>query len=128
MGTHVLQVLDSSEGRDWFTGDGHLLDKGEEAEVEQLVLPQECRRTVLELGHEIPLAGHLGKEKTRQRILRRFYWPSLYKDVEDFCQSCSTCQKSTARKVSGSTTHSSPGYRRTIIESGHGYCWTTTTK
>ena len=44
--------------------------RGEESEVEQLVLPQECRQTVLELGHEIPLAGHLGKEKTRQRILK----------------------------------------------------------
>ena len=64
--------------------------------MEQLVLPQECRRTVLELGHESPLAGHLGKEKTRQRILRRFYWLTLYKDVENFC---STCQKSTGRKV-----------------------------
>ena len=73
--------------------------RGEESEVEQLVLPQECRQTVLELGHEIPLAGHLGKEKTRQRILRRFYWPTLYKEVEEFCQTCVKCQKSASRKV-----------------------------
>ena len=39
--------------------------RGEEMEIEQLVLPKECRRTVLELGHEIPFAGHMGKEKTR---------------------------------------------------------------
>ena len=63
------------------------------------MLPQECRQTVLELGHEIPLAGHLGKEKTRQRILRRFYWPTLYKEVEEFCQTCVKCQKSASRKV-----------------------------
>ena len=73
--------------------------RGEESEVEQLVLPQECRQAVLELDHEIPLAGHLGKEKIRQRILRRFYWPTLYKEVEEFCQTCVKCHKSASRKV-----------------------------
>ena len=62
--------------------------RGEEAQIEQLVLPQECRKTVLELGHQIPLAGHLGKQKTQQRILRRFYWPTVFKDVEEFCRCC----------------------------------------
>ena len=42
-------------------------------EVEQLVLPQQCHRAVLELAHSIPLAGHLGKKKTAQRLLQRFY-------------------------------------------------------
>ena len=51
------------------------------------------------MAHEITLAVHLGKEKTRQRILRRFYWPTLYKDVEDYCRSCVVCQKSASRAV-----------------------------
>ena len=33
-------------------------------EIEQLVLPTPNRRTVLELAHSIPWAGHLGKNKT----------------------------------------------------------------
>ena len=94
-----------SAGPGFFRRDGLLYrrwtppGRGEESAVEQLVLPQECRKTVLELGHEIPLAGHLGKEKTRQRILRRFYWPTLYKDVEEFCQTCVVCQKTASKKV-----------------------------
>lgn len=50
-------------GIGFFKRDGLLYRKwtppgrGEESEVEQLVLPQECRKIVLELGHEIPLAG-----------------------------------------------------------------------
>ena len=32
--------------------------------VNQLVLPEQCRGRVLSLAHSIPLAGHLGKEKT----------------------------------------------------------------
>ena len=64
------------------------------------MLLQEYWTTVLSMAHEIPSAGHLGKEKTRQRILQRFYWLSLYKDVEEFCQTCVTCQKPASEKVS----------------------------
>ena len=48
---------------------------------------------MLELDHKIPLAGHLDVEKTRQRILRRFYWPTCFKDSEEFCKCCEKCQK-----------------------------------
>ena len=65
----------------------------EEMAVEQLVLPQECRRTVLHIAHTIPLAGHLGKDKTAHRILQRFYWPTLYRDVAELCRTCEDCQK-----------------------------------
>ena len=33
---------------------------GEEMATEQLVLPMDCRPTVLSLAHNIPLARHLG--------------------------------------------------------------------
>ena len=62
-------------------------------EVEQLVLPRQCRKAMLQLAHQIPLAGHLRRQKTAQRILQRFHWPSLFKDVADFCKSCAECQK-----------------------------------
>ena len=73
--------------------------RGRECEVEQLVLPKTCRKKVLELGHVIPLAGHLGAEKTRQRILHRFYWPTIFRDVDEYCRSCEKCQKTNNRKV-----------------------------
>jgi len=36
--------------------------------IEQIVLPEQCRTKVLELAQSIPLSGHLGKDKTRERI------------------------------------------------------------
>ena len=61
--------------------------------VDQLVLPQQCRSTMLDLAHRIPLAGHLGRDKTAQRIMQRFYWPTLYSDVAQLVRTCAVCQK-----------------------------------
>ena len=60
------------------------------------MLPLQCRRGVMELAHSNPLAGHLGKEKTARRILQLFYWPTLYRDVAEWCRCSAACQK---RKV-----------------------------
>ena len=93
----------NSAGRGFFRRDGliyrHYTPPGGyigEMGIDQLVLPRECRRIVLQLAHDTPLAGHLGKDKTAKRILQRFYWPTLFKDVADYCRSCEACQK-TAR-------------------------------
>ena len=57
-----------------------------------------CRPTVLRLAHNIPLAGHLGRKKTSDRIMQRFYWPGMFRDIEDHCRTCPECQKSSTRR------------------------------
>uniref|UniRef100_K7EX43 Gypsy retrotransposon integrase-like protein 1 n=1 Tax=Pelodiscus sinensis TaxID=13735 RepID=K7EX43_PELSI len=64
-----------------------------QTEVTQLLVPARFRRRVLDLAHANPWAGHLGREKTLQRITQRFFWPGIYKEVRDFCESCPDCQK-----------------------------------
>ena len=59
-----------------------------ESAMDQLVLPTQCQKAVLQLAHGVPIAGHLDKHKTSKRIQHRFYWPTLYRDTEDFCRSC----------------------------------------
>ena len=66
--------------------------------VNQLVLPSSYRATVLRLVHQIPLAGHLGKNKTAERIRQRFYWPTLFHDVDDFSRSCEECQRCSPKR------------------------------
>ena len=68
-------------------------NRGEDMLVEQLALALQCRKTVLQLAHVASLARHLGSEKTARRVLQIFYWPTLYRDVGEFCKSCGTCQK-----------------------------------
>ena len=62
--------------------------RNEGTEYEQIVLLEEYRTQVLKMTHALPLAGYLGKQKTVQRILRRFYWPSVFKDVVKYCRQC----------------------------------------
>ena len=62
------------------------------------VLLKRYRDQVIKLAHDLPLAGHLGREKTTQQILRCFYWPTLFQDVKQYCQSCTECQLYGGRK------------------------------
>nr|XP_015919505.2 uncharacterized protein LOC107448721 [Parasteatoda tepidariorum] len=60
--------------------------------VDQVVLPLSKRQEVLKMTLEIPLAGHLGERKTKQRIRYSFYCPTITHDVKAFCENCETCQ------------------------------------
>ena len=71
-----------------------------DAVTDQLVLPVECRPRVMAVAHAIPLGGHLGKRKTIQRVTQRFYWPTISRDVAEFCRSCESCQLDSSRRAS----------------------------
>ncbi|KAI2644051.1 Retrovirus-related Pol polyprotein from transposon 17.6 [Labeo rohita] len=62
-------------------------------DVMRLVVPSCYRPLVLHLAHTVPWAGHLGQQKTYSRISSRFYWPTLYTDVQTHCNTCAICQK-----------------------------------
>lgn len=101
----TVKVREAKSGVGFFRKSGLLYRRwlpkhgGDEMSVEQLILPQRCRSSVMSLAHSIPLAGHMGKNKTTSRILQRFYWPTVYQDVATFCQSCASCQLTRGRKV-----------------------------
>lgn len=50
--------------------------------LKQVIVPSKFRKHILSLGHDIPLAGHMGI-KTRERILRNFYWPGIFEDTKN---------------------------------------------
>ncbi|MGL4646512.1 MAG: integrase zinc binding domain-containing protein, partial [Cetobacterium sp.] len=45
--------------------------------VHQIVLPSQFRQHVLRLAHDHPWSGHLGVNKTYNRVLQHFFWPGL---------------------------------------------------
>lgn len=59
---------------------------------DRIYVPEGSLRTeVLISCHDAKLAGHLGKNKTRELVKRKFYWPHMDKVIEEFCSSCHTC-------------------------------------
>jgi hypothetical protein len=59
-----------------------------------LVVPKEYRTQVLELAHDSPFGGHLGRRKTVDRIIGqgRMIWPKLNRDVQKWIAKCHSCQ------------------------------------
>ena len=45
--------------------------------MEQLIVPRSYVSKVLYMAHSHLLGAHLGRDKTRDRVLARFYWPGV---------------------------------------------------
>ncbi|KAK3269130.1 hypothetical protein CYMTET_22395 [Cymbomonas tetramitiformis] len=60
----------------------------------QLVLGEDSplREIVLQDAHASVSSGHAGRDKTLERVLRRFWWKRATEDVGRWVASCNTCQ------------------------------------
>ena len=76
--------------RQWRPPDVSVSD--EWAVKHQIVVPKSYRDDILSLAHETPMSGHLGVNKTYNKVLNHFFWPGLKADVVRYCKSCHTCQ------------------------------------
>lgn len=57
------------------------------------VVPDKLKMTILYLNHDIAIGGHLGKEKTLQKIKKRWWWYAIDHDVALYVKTCDTCQR-----------------------------------
>ena len=80
------QILSGS--RSDFRDDDGLLLKGT-----RLYVPEcDLRHKLLSEAHDAPLSGHLGRDKTLERLSRNFYWPRMHQQVHDYVRTCDSCQ------------------------------------
>ncbi|GAA6045803.1 hypothetical protein JCM8097_009540, partial [Rhodosporidiobolus ruineniae] len=56
------------------------------------------RRLALQHAHDTPSAGHLGVEKTLERVRRQYYFPGLAKEVENYVSTCDHCFRNKSRR------------------------------
>jgi len=63
----------------------------------QLVVPEKLRDKVMKLAHENIFSGHLGIQKTYDRVCSQFWWPGMHGSVVRFVRSCDVCQRSVPR-------------------------------
>ena len=41
--------------------------------------------------------GHLGRDKTLEKICTRFFWKSMTDDIREYVQQCDKCQRMNAK-------------------------------
>ena len=58
-----------------------------------LVVPSKLRQEIMIHNHDSYVGGHLGVLKTFTKIRDRFWWSTMYQDVELYCRSCLICQR-----------------------------------
>jgi len=64
----------------------------------QLVVPAPLRQEILIGGHDYPTAGHLGVNKTYEKLRDRYFWPKMFADIQHWVLSCSHCQMKSPRQ------------------------------
>ncbi|CAF4416553.1 unnamed protein product [Rotaria sp. Silwood2] len=63
-------------------------------------VPQgDLRKTILQIYHDTAANGaHFGRDKTIHKIKQRYFWPSMYKDINNYVKSCIPCAQSNPRR------------------------------
>ena len=59
-------------------------------------VPEIIRSEVISRHHDDPLAGHFGIDKTKELVSRKYYWPRLRKDDDNYVRGCDVCLTSKA--------------------------------
>ncbi len=53
---------------------------------------KQIKTQILNECHDSRTAGHTGVEKTTELVARRFYWPGMYREIDEYVRSCHVCQ------------------------------------
>ena len=64
----------------------------------QLVIPNFLRKPVIEEIHSGYFGGHLGIDKTYDKLRSRYYWSGMYRDVVHFLKTCVACNMRKLRR------------------------------
>lgn len=101
----ILEDLEAEDepfrGRQWsdrgyVVSDGVLYRYGPETDESDdacLVVPASERQKILADYHDAPTAGHLGVERTLQRVASRYYWPGMRAYIAAYVKECVPCQR-----------------------------------
>uniref|UniRef100_A0A8C7ZML9 Gypsy retrotransposon integrase-like protein 1 n=1 Tax=Oryzias sinensis TaxID=183150 RepID=A0A8C7ZML9_9TELE len=71
------------------------------APANTLYVPSSLRSAVLVWGHTSRISCHGGIQRTLKLLRRRFFWPTMERDVREFVAACEVCARS-------KSTHSPP--------------------
>jgi hypothetical protein len=62
----------------------------------RIVVPESMRAEIMTEHHANRVSGHFGWARTLELISRRFWWPKLRESVQEYVQTCASCQRNKA--------------------------------
>jgi len=54
---------------------------------------KELRVEIIQLYHDVPAAGHGGRWKMVELVMRNYWWPGVMRDVGKYVEGCDLCQR-----------------------------------
>jgi hypothetical protein len=89
---YTIQLSRAAQGQ---SGTSYMLRDGLVFYKTRVVVPQvqEIRKKIMIEFHDSKLAGHFRVLRTYKRLAQQFFWPNMYRDVQDYVSTCEICQK-----------------------------------
>jgi len=64
---------------------------------------EELRAEIIQLHHDVLVAGHGGRWKTVELVTKNYWWPGVTRDIGRYVKECNLCQwiKNRTEKMAG---------------------------
>ncbi|VDI02863.1 Hypothetical predicted protein [Mytilus galloprovincialis] len=59
--------------------------------LQTILVPDKMKKEVLNNMHNSILSGHLGKNKTKEKLAQRYYWYEMKEDIQIWISQCDIC-------------------------------------
>jgi transposase InsO family protein len=75
--------------------DGLLMTIGPNDDTSRICIPRitTLLNCILRQEHDAKISGHLGMDKTYERVYRKYYWPKMRKYIRRYIKTCDSCQR-----------------------------------
>ncbi len=81
----------------YFVQQGAMFKRNQFKAPIKVIFAQDRRQHILEQAHE--QLGHRGEQAVMQTCKARFFWPSMWSDIQHHVRSCHQCQIRSVKKV-----------------------------
>ena len=55
---------------------------------------KQMQQQILQSLHDNPTGGcHFGRDRTRDKVVKRYFWQGQYEDIDNYIKTCEKCQK-----------------------------------
>jgi len=54
---------------------------------------EKLRAEIIQLHHDMPVAGHGGQWKMVELVMRNYWWPGVTRDIGRYMEGCNLCQR-----------------------------------